>query len=116
MESKVQSHLHIYRPRVRVIEDVRKITMWNRVPRDTKADHVIEPARFTHALRVVELLVPLRLIVFPERPVAAELDLGVDRRVERLLHICVIFLLLLLLLFLVFFCRCSGRRIGCRSL
>ena len=82
--------------------------MRNRVPRDTKADHVIEPARFTHALRVVELLVPLRLIVLPERPVAAELDLGDDRRVKRFLHVCVILLQLLLLLF-VFFCRRSGR-------
>ena len=83
--------------------------MWNRVPGDAKADHVIEPARLTHALRVVELLVPLRLVVLPQGPIAPELDLGVDRRVKRLLHVRVVLLYRLLLLFLIFFCRCGAR-------
>ena len=87
--------------------------MWNRVPCDTKANHVVEPARFAHALRVVELLVPLRLVVLPERPVAAEFYLWANRRVKRLLRVRVVLLTPRLLIFLLFF-RC--RRVRCGGL
>ena len=80
--------------------------MWNRIPCDAKANHVIEPARFAHALSVVELRVPLRFVVLPERPIAAELDLTVNWSVKRFLHVRILFLVSRLTFIFLLFLRC----------